>query len=63
MLIPLLVRLTDSEVEVAYGMIAEVSDSVENGGRVREKVSAGRLLIDQEPLLSDLHIEPVHRNV
>jgi len=51
---PPLMRLTDSEVEVADGVVPQVSDGIEDGRDVLEKVSSGRLLIQQETLLSDL---------
>ena len=59
---PLLVRLTDSEIKVVDGVVAQVSDGVENGGGVLEEVGSAGLPIDQKPLLPDLHIEPVHRD-
>jgi hypothetical protein len=36
MLIPLLVRLTDSEIKAVYGVVAPASDAVENGRGVLE---------------------------
>ena len=60
---PPLVRLTDSEVEVADGVVPQVSDGIEDGRDVLEKVSSGRLLIQQETLLPDLHIEPVYGDI
>jgi hypothetical protein len=62
MLMPPLVRLTDSEVETADGLVPQVSDGIEDSRGVLEKVRSGRLSIRQEPLLPDLHIEPVHGN-
>ena len=63
MLMPPLVRLTDSEVELTDSVIPQASDGIEDGRGVLEKVSSCRLLIQQETLPPDLHIEPVHRNV
>jgi hypothetical protein len=60
MLMPLLVRLTDSEIKAFDGMVPEVSDRIENERGVLEQVSSGRLLVDDEALLPDLHIDPVH---
>ena len=61
---PLLVRLTDSsEVGAVDGVVAQVSDRIEHERSVLEEVSSGRLLIDEEALLSDLHIDPIHRNI
>src|SRR5438445_13279763 len=60
MLMPLLVRLTDSEIEAIDGVVAQVSNGVEDGRGVLEEVASTGLPIHQEPLLPDLHIEPVH---
>ncbi len=57
MLMPLLVRLTDSQVDVADGMVSEVADRIHHGRRISEQVGSGRLTIDQEALLPDLHIK------
>ena len=62
MLMPLLVWLTDSEIKVVDGVVAQVSDGVENDGGVLEEVGSAGLPIDQKPLLPDLYIEPVHRD-
>lgn len=43
---PLLVRLTDSQVQLADTMFAKISDRVEHGWCVWEEVSAARLAID-----------------
>lgn len=63
MLMPLLVRLTDSQVDVADGMVSEVADRIHHGRRISEQVGSGRLTIDQKALLPDLHIKPVHRDI
>jgi hypothetical protein len=63
MLMPLLVRLTDSEVEAVNGVVPQVSDCIEDGSGVLEEVSSGRLPIDQKALLPDLHVDPIHRNI
>ena len=60
---PPLVRLTDSEVELTDGVIPQASDGIEDGRSVLEKVSSCWLLIQQETLLPDLHIEPVHGDI
>ena len=60
---PPLMRLTDSEVEVTDGVVPQVSDGIEDGRGILEKVSSCRLLIQQETLLPDLHIEPVHGDI
>ena len=59
---PLLVWLTDSEIKAVDGVVAQVSDGVENGRGVLEDVGSAGLPIHQEPLLPDLYIEPVHGN-
>lgn len=62
---PLLVRLTDSQsqVDVADGVVSEVADRIHYGRRISEQVGSGRLTIDQEALLPDLHIKPVYRDI
>ena len=60
---PLLVRLTDSEVYAVAGVVAQVSNGVKDGGGVLEEVGSAWLPIDQEPLLSDLHVEPIYGDV
>ena len=60
---PLLVRLTDSEVEAIDGVVPQVSDGIEDGRGVLEEVGSGRLPIDQKALLPDLHVEPIHRDI
>ena len=57
---PLLVRLTDSEIKAVDGVVAEASDAVENGRGILEDVGSAGLPIDQKPLFPNLHIEPVH---
>jgi len=51
MLIPLLVRLSDSQVKVADGVVAEVPDRVDHGRSISEQVGSGRLTVDHEALL------------
>jgi len=63
MLMPPLVRLTDSEVDVTDSVIPQASDGIEDGWDDLEKVRSCRLLIQQETLLPDLHIEPVYGNI
>jgi hypothetical protein len=46
MLMPLLVRLTDSEIEMADGVVAQTSHGVEDGGSVLEEVGSAGLSID-----------------
>lgn len=60
---PLLVRLTDSEVDAVGSMFSQASDCIENKGIVLEQISSGRLLIDEKALLPDLDIDPVHRDI
>ena len=57
---PLLVRLTNSEIEAIDRVGAQVLNAVEDSGGVLEEVSSARLSIHQEPLLPDLHVEPIH---
>ena len=63
MLMPLLVRLTDSEVEAIDGVVPQVSDCIEDGSGVLEEVSSSRLSIDEQALLPDLHIDPIHGDI
>jgi hypothetical protein len=63
MLMPLLVRLTDSQVDVADGVVSEVLDRIHHGRRISKQVSSGRLTIDQEALLPNLHIKQVYRDI
>ena len=44
---PLLVRLTDSEVDAIDGVFSEALDGIDDGRGILEEVSSGRLLIDQ----------------
>src|ERR1700722_4201456 len=62
MFMPLLVRLIDSEVEVIDGAVPQVSDCIEDGSSILEEVSSSRLSIDEQVLLPDLHIDPIHGN-
>ena len=43
---PLLVRLTDSEVEAIDSVVPQVFDGVKDRGGVLEEVGSGRLPID-----------------
>jgi hypothetical protein len=63
MLMPLLVRLTDSEIEAINGVVPQVSDCIHDGSGVLEEICSGRLLIDEQALLPDLHVDPIHRNI
>ena len=60
---PLLVRLTDSEVEVIDGVVSQVADRIDDDGSVSEQVGAVGLAIHEKPFLPDLDVEPVHRDV
>jgi hypothetical protein len=60
---PLLVRLTDSEVEAIDGVVPQVSDCIDDGSGVLEEISSSRLLIDEKALLPDLHVDPVHGDI
>jgi hypothetical protein len=63
MLMPLLVRLTDSEVEAIDGAVPQVSDRIEDGSGILEEVSSSRLSLDKKMLLPDLHVDPVHGDI
>ena len=62
-MMPLLVRLSDSEIEMIELVIAEFSNSLNHARRVGEQVRAGRMTIDQKAPLPDLNVQPVHGNV
>ena len=57
---PLLVRLSDSEVEVIDLAIAQLSDGLDHARRVHEQVRAGRMASNQKAPTPDLNVEPVH---
>ena len=42
------------------GAVPQVSDCIEDGSSVLEEVSSSRLSIDEQVLLPDLHIGPIH---
>src|SRR3954452_12816533 len=63
MLMPLLVRLTDPQIEMADGVVSQVPDAVDDGSRILEQVRAAGLLIHEEALLPDLDVKPLHRDV
>ena len=63
MLMPLLVRLTDPQIEMADGVVSQVPNAVNNGSRILEQVRAAGLSIDEEALLPDLDVKPLHRDV
>src|SRR5438128_311528 len=51
MLMPLLVRLTGPQIEMADGVVSQVPDAVNDGGRILEQVRAAGLPIHEEALL------------
>ncbi len=59
---PLLVRLTDSEIEAINLVGSQISNAIVDIGGVVEEVSPARLTIHQELSLPDLHVEPVYRD-
>src|SRR3954469_11270983 len=63
MLMPLLVRLTDPQIEMADGVVSQVPDAVDDGIRILEQVRAAGLLIHEKALLPDLDVKPLRRNV
>lgn len=60
---PLLVRLTDSEIEVINGVVSQVADGVDDERGIAEQVGAVGLAIHEKPFLPDLDVEPVHWDV
>src|SRR3954452_5129487 len=63
MLMPLLVRLTDPQIEMADGVVSQGPDAVDDGSRILEQVRAAGLLIHEQALLPDLDVKPFHRDV
>jgi len=53
----------DPQVEMVDGMVSQVPDAVDDGGRILEHVRAAGLPIHQEALLPDLEVEPLHRDI
>ena len=60
---PLLVRLTDSEIEMIDLVGSQGLHAIEDRGGVVEEVGSAGLSIHEELSFPDLHVEPVHRNV
>lgn len=52
-----------TQIKVADSVVAEVADSIDYGRGVLEQIGSGRLTVDQEALLSDLHIDPIDGDV
>ena len=62
MLMPPVVRLTDSEIDVIDSSAPQASNIFEDLRIVIEEVCAIRLSIYNQALLPDLHVEPVYWN-
>mgnify|MGYP006198079003 CR=1 FL=1 len=56
---PLLVRLIDSEIDAGDGVIPEALDRIQCMRGIGKQVSPGRLAVDPQVALADLHIKPV----
>ncbi len=56
---PLLVRLTDSQIHARDNVFPKFPDRFDDVRCIVEEVSARRLLFDEDAPLSDLHIDPV----
>jgi hypothetical protein len=63
MLMPLLIKLTDSDVKSADRVVAKASYPFEHSGRTLKEITPTGLPIDQQAALPDLNIELVDRNV
>src|SRR3954452_5755920 len=48
---------------MADGVVSQVPDAVDDGSRILEQVRAAGPSIDEEALLPDLDVEPLHRDV
>jgi len=59
---PLLVRLTDSQVQAGDGVVAKAADRIQCRWRVGKQMGSGWLAIDQQSPFPDLHIETVDGN-
>jgi hypothetical protein len=62
MLMPLLVRLTDSEIEAIDLVVSQGLYAIEDCGGAIEEVGSAGLAIHEELSFPDLHVEPVHRD-
>lgn len=62
MLIPSIVRLTDSQIQFADHVISQVLHSVQHCWRVGKQIGTGWLRFDEQTLILDLNIKPVDRN-
>ena len=60
---PLLVRLTNSEIEAIDLVVSQGLHAIEDCGGVVEEVGSAGLAIHEELSFPDLHVEPVHRDV
>lgn len=60
MLMPLLVRPTDSEIEAVDHVVSKISNSLQDVFCVAEEIRAIGLPIHHQPLFPDLHIQPVY---
>ena len=60
MLMPPLVRLTDSEIEAIDLVVSQGLYAIEDCGGAIEEVGSAGLAIHEELSFPDLHVEPVH---
>ena len=60
---PLPAKLIDSEIDVLYGMIAQVANCLEHFWRIFEDIGTGCLAIDLDASFSDLNVYPIDGNV
>jgi hypothetical protein len=62
MLMPLLVRLTDSEIEAINLVVSQGLHAIEDRSGAIEEVGSPGPAIHEELSFPDLHVEPVHRD-
>ena len=56
MLMPFLVKLTDSQIKMLNAMVPKAFDGFDDLVRVVEQIGSIRLAIDLQPTGSDLHV-------
>lgn len=59
---PLLVRLTDSEIEMVDRMVPQAANAFADAFGIVEEIGPIGLAVHDEALLSDLHVDPVYGN-
>lgn len=63
MLMPLLVRLNDSQIEVMNGAVAKVATRVDDRWGILEQLCSGCLLVEEQALPPDLDVNPIDGDI